>query len=179
LITINNLKDWFVKTEINVLPYKKIIDNITKQMTSNKEGVSTQGKDSKQFYIENSQELNPIVQDIKKVINTSLKDFDLKLLSAWTVYGEKYGFHKIHRHNHENNNHLATVLFLDVPKIVEPDLCGNLFFITRDKYNNLEYKEFSPKIGDFFIFPIHVLHGTYPQSEGIRQTLNLDFEVLC
>jgi hypothetical protein len=66
LITINNLKDWFVKTEINVLPYKKIIDNITKQMTSNKEGVSTQGKDSKQFYIENSQELNPIVQDIKK-----------------------------------------------------------------------------------------------------------------
>jgi hypothetical protein len=43
----------------------------------------------------------------------------------------------------------------------------------------LEYKEFSPKIGDFFIFPIHVLHGTYPQSEGIRQTLNLDFEVLC
>lgn len=179
MIKINGLKDWIVTTETEVSSYKKIIDDITKEMISDKEGVSTQGEKSKQFYFKNHEKLSNIVPDIKNLINNSLKYFDLKLSSAWTVYGEKYGFHKIHRHNHENNNHLATVLFLDVPKIVDPDLPGELFFITRDKDNNLEYNKFSPKIGDFFIFPIHVLHGTYPQSKGIRQTLNLDFEILC
>jgi len=26
--------------------------------------------------------------------------------------------------------------------------------------------------------PVHILHGSYPQPKGIRQTLNLDFEVV-
>ena len=178
MILLNGLKDWVIKTNIDVTNYKKIIDNLTRVSESDKSGLSTKGQASKQFDLGNDDSLALIVNDVKKSIISSLKTHDLNLLSAWTVYGQKYGFHTVHKHNDENINHLGSVLFLEVPSVIELDLPGDLFFILRDKDNNLLYESFSPKIGDFFIFPIHVLHGTYPQSEGLRQTLNLDFEIL-
>ena len=55
---------------------------------------------------------------------------------------------------------------------------GDTFLLLRDNNNNIHPLTFEPKIGDIYIFPVHVFHGTYPQHDGLRRTLNLDFEVV-
>ena len=57
---------------------------------------------------------------------------------------------------------------------------GDIFFI-RDKNLNITYHEIKPKEGSLIIMPIHIFHGAYPQAKGLRQTLNMDFEIekLC
>ena len=35
----------------------------------------------------------------------------------------------------------------------------------------------NPEVGKLLIFPDWVLHGTYPQTKGTRQTLNVDYKL--
>ena len=177
MIKVNNMKDWIVSDSIDISNYKEQVDSIVLNLKQIKENISTFGENSKQYVFNNFNDINNISENIKKLIQSHLKNFSLELLSAWTVYGEKYGYHEIHQHNSENINHISSVTFLDVPNNIDTNLPGDLFFILRNENDKLDCLKFKPKIGDIYFFPAHVFHGTYPQSEGNRQTINLDFDV--
>jgi hypothetical protein len=101
-----------------------------------------------------------------------LKDSEyLKPASCWTVIGKEYSFHTIHRHNEKNVNHLASVFYLSVSEN-DKNRPGSFYAIDD------EIVTIDPLVGDLLFFPTYLYHGTYPQGPGIRQTLNMDFEVI-
>ena len=155
------MKDWIVADSIDISNYKEQVDSVVLNLKQIKENISTFGENSKQYVFDNFDDISNISENIKKLIQSHLKNFSLELLSAWTVYGEKYG--KGYEINKISN--------------IDINLPGDLFFILRNENDKLDCLKFKPKIGDIYFFPAHVFHGTYPQSEGNRQTLNLDFDV--
>jgi hypothetical protein len=54
---------------------------------------------------------------------------------------------------------------------------GNFYYFLNKRENLLLFNSIYPKTNDFFIFPSWIWHGSYPQVKGIRQTLNIDFNV--
>ena len=42
-------------------------------------------------------------------------------------------------------------------------------------YKNVSYLHINPEVGKLLIFPDWILHGTYPQTKGIRQSFNIDY----
>lgn len=137
--------------------------------------LSTRGKGAVQY------DLLPYVNDLHNVYNEISKRIlkeliahnkvkisaSLHIESTWTVLTYENGFHRIHRHNF--NNDIASVLYLS--------LSETTFYKPATFYaiiNNV-VEEIQPKLGDLYIFPVHLLHGTYPQGKGIRHTLNIDF----
>ena len=179
-------KDWVIGTNINLLNFKQIVDECVKdQHPINDKTLSTHGPKSLQFSINENGKINTVSDSLAKVILAIFKqidknyNFNLKLKAAWTIYGQKYGFHTFHCHDNGDQaktyNVLSTVLFLEVPEKIEIDLPGSLSFVLRDENNKVNVEPYTVNKGDFFIFPAHVFHGTYPQSEGLRQTLNLEF----
>lgn len=185
--------DFFIKTNIDISKLKifnKVVNNLINK--KNKIDIvkkSTRGKKSIQYdFSKNKEQLI----SIEKEILNKLKEIDFKkenlleenknysnfkLISAWTVLGKENSYHEVHRHNENIKNHLATVLYLNMPKKNNMHQTGDFFCFLR-KDNGIEYIKVNPKQGDLFIMPVQILHGSYPQSKGLRQTLNMDFEVL-
>ena len=166
MIKVSNLKDWIIKDSIEVKDFRRQVDSVVLNLNQEKENISTHGDNSKQYFFDDFNKIKNISENIQTIILKHLKEISLELLSAW-----------IHQHNPETTNHLSSVTFLDIPSNIDKNLSGDLFFILRNKNNELRYFRFQPKIGDLFFFPAHVFHGTFPQSEGNRQTINLDFNV--
>ena len=135
---------------------------------------SSRGEKSIQYnlfnYIENFKEA------INLVVDNLSKNKKYKLLSAWTVIGEEDSYHLVHKHN-GYKNHIATVLYLKVPK-KQFHKSGDFYYFFKDKNGNIKKETISPEVGSLIVMPINTYHGAYPQGEGIRQTLNLDFEVI-
>jgi hypothetical protein len=156
---------------------KKSIKKTVPICTDNK---STRGGRSKQYDVFNIIKNYPIINDIKEKILLNLqtclqlKVKNLKLLSAWTVLGHKNSYHLLHNHN-DKKDHIASVLYLKVPDLKSKEE-GNFYYVYQ-KNNKTNYGTHHPKKGDLIIFPIWLLHGVYPQPKGLRQTLNLDFEI--
>jgi hypothetical protein len=109
---------------------------------------------------------------------------NINLLNAWTVLGQEKGYHVVHSHDPNNtiqDQKIATVLYLNTtPKsewqLINEEEAGNFYalYYRNDKIN---YWTYAPKKGDLLIFPSNTFHGTYPQPKGLRQTLNMDFQV--
>ena len=101
----------------------------------------------------------------------------LHACSAWTVSGEEGSFHTIHEHGPMN---ICSVTYLQVPKNQIPPY-GQIFFVLdASPYNPLSTPSsrilhLTPQEGMIVIFPSWILHGVYPQGQGTRQTLNIDF----
>lgn len=150
-------------------------NNLPNWLDGNK-NLSTRGQGSLQY------DLLPYVLDLKDVyeeisnrvfrelINQGKTSSSSKLYieSTWTVFGYENGFHRIHKHN--TNRDIASVLYMTISQnsFNKP---GTFYAVI-----NGTIEEIHPKAGDLLIFPVHVLHGTYPQGPGIRQTLNIDFK---
>tara|TARA_A100000171_G_C2128895_1_gene145338 strand:- start:892 stop:1413 length:522 start_codon:yes stop_codon:yes gene_type:complete len=171
---LNNKKDWVIKTNLgDMTQVKKLVDDITKDEidilpTSN---LSTRGKNvvQKKFNLESIADVTNVIANFIRIhINKQVK-----IASGWTVYGQEDSYHTIHVHSSRDKNDIATVLYLSTAEVIDGHE-GNLFLIPKDD----EFKQFNPIVGDLFVFPTYVMHGTYPQGKGLRQTLNLDFEVL-
>ena len=97
---------------------------------------------------------------------------------AWTVIGEQGSYHTIHDHG---PNSVCTITYLDVPENQdESNREGQVYFVLQsDPYHPLspvhhKVVHITPKAGMLVIFPSWLLHGVYPQGEGIRQTVNVD-----
>ena len=177
-------KDWIFINNINIEHVSKVINRMIKNQTPmSTENRSTEGKKSKQyelFDLINSHEIINIMKEhILQNMSTFIKqNIQLNLLSAWTVLGDKGSYHTLHRHNEKKEkyrNQIASVLYLDVPKNSSKEQ-GNFYCVLRDN-DSIKYYTHKPKQGDLIIFPVWLWHGVYPQEKGLRQTLNLDFEI--
>jgi hypothetical protein len=129
-----------------------------------------------------------IINSIKNQTLRELKYFKLLFeeiyldpFTCWSVTGTKGGFHKIHDHGLQNL--ICSIVYTKVPEVME-DEEGYTFFIMSNDIRHQNYAsvpksiEIKPEIGKMIIFPSHILHGVYPYPEGIRQTFNLDFNLL-
>ena len=171
---LNNKKDWVLKTNLgDMTEVKRLVDDLTKDEVDiiPTHNLSTKGKNvvQKRFKLEGIQ---PVVDVIAQFIRINLNK-QVKIASGWTVYGQEDSYHLIHTHSTRDKNDIATVLYLSTAEVPTGHE-GNLFLILKDD----DFKQYSPVVGDLFVFPTYVMHGTYPQGKGLRQTLNLDFEVL-
>lgn len=146
----------FIKNKIDKLT--EIIEQNTKQQIP-----FFKGNKKEYHLIKHKDYLNDVLDIIKSKIN---KD-NLECFNTWVCYGTENCYHELHIHNEPNKNKLATILYLDVPN----NDGGEFYYVENNKTTKVK-----PEIGTFIIFPIHLLHGSYPQGEGIRQTFNMDFE---
>ena len=186
--------DWILVEKINmddVLFLKKSVSTLVRNFNieSCKHNKSTKGENAKQYDLFNYlhdprygiQLLNKIKFEIQKSLvreNKMDTHKQLNLKSAWTVLGYENSFHTIHRHNQRACNHIATIIYLSVPEVVDSIRSGAFYAILQDSdKENFNFIHF-PKVGDILIFPNWVYHGTEPQAIGLRQTLNLDFEIV-
>ena len=184
-------EDWFIKTNITqVSKTKKVVNDAIKNLEENDlKQLSTRGSQSKQydlkelflnddkfqFILENCS--NKITEEFEKRNGT---DPLITLNNAWTVIGNVGSFHAMHAHKNKPQNIISTVTYLSVPPKDHNDEklmdLGDFYYILN-KDNRLLYYSHYPQTNDFFIFPCWIWHGSYPQVKGIRQTLNIDFNI--
>jgi hypothetical protein len=166
-----------IKKDINIKNFNTIINNsiLEKADLALK---STRGFLSQQYDLfDNKEKFNVVVEEIKNQLKKINKDMDYNLVAAWTVIGKENSYHTVHRHNEANLNHIATVLYLNVPES-NMHQSGDFYYLVNDNNNNISCETITPKKGTLIIMPIDLLHGSYPQSKGTRQTLNMDFEII-
>ena len=113
------------------------------------------------------------------------EDIDLKPINAWSVIGEENSYHTIHCHNEGIFDGISTLVYLEVPETnVKDEPENDIFLVTRVGSGNPfyykipPYSSINPEVGKLLIFPDWVLHGTYPQTKGIRQTFNIDYRLI-
>ena len=187
------MTDWLIN--INVGDISNIKSNIDKVITkTKKEDLSlwtTRGENANQYMfnlndIEDT--INIIKENIEKEMAKNNRHVKLKPISAWCVVGEKHSYHMLHQHNAPQKNtdvgiagdnafkqnHIASVLYLSVADKTLHNTGDFYFLLNQGDY--IKYHQLSPEVGDLTFFPTHIMHGTYPQGEGIRQSLNIDFE---
>lgn len=185
MIVMDTNKDWLIKSNLKINNCKKIIKNVTDNLIPiDLKLKSTRGNYSKQYDLllefKKNNELKSLLNIIKNHIFETLKTqinykFDLEIVSAWTVYGKKGSYHTVHRHNDRKNLHISTILYLDIPKNFNDS--DGAFYFFLNKNNDIEINTIIPKISDFIIMPVWIYHGVYPQTKGLRQTLNIDFAI--
>lgn len=103
--------------------------------------------------------------------------YKLSMRSAWTVTGNKGSYHTPHEHGRD---YISSVIYTEVPnKEPTPDNGGIYFVLHADTYSQIYHPEprlasFIPEEGMILIFPSWIIHGTLPQGDGIRTTVNFD-----
>ena len=184
--------DWLIKTNIEqVAKTKEVINTFIKKLRKKDlVNLSTRGKNSKQYDLkeafEQEESFQFILENCAKKITEEFEkrtgvDPAISLNNAWTVIGNTNSFHAVHRHKDTPQNIISTVIYLSVPpKDINDNKLkdlGDFYYFLTKRDGNLLFNSFYPKTNDFIIFPSWVWHGSYPQIKGIRQTLNIDFNV--
>jgi hypothetical protein len=184
----NFFDDWFIQESISkdkVEEIKYEIKNVISKnnIQSNIHLTSSTGN-IEQYNLVNHIGQSYIIDDLSKLIFNKLqerklimKNNDLVRQQCWTAIGKKGAYHTVHSHNTQIMRAVVCVFYLQTPNKDQNDIhdrSGNFFMFSRRN----ELMEFSPKEGDYIIFPTWIYHGTYPQSKGYRQTLNIDYTIL-
>lgn len=143
---------------------------------------STRGEQSTQIEYTDPTNLSKLFKEqMNKVLDKEYVD-KLEPACCWSVQGYEGSYHTMHRHIPPNDDHnlsklpaISTVFYLDVPQQKTKEAGDFYFMLLKEK--ELKYLSISPKVGDFIVMPSNVFHGTYPQNEGLRRTLNMDFVI--
>lgn len=173
--------DWLIKDNLkgkfNLFDLRSRISQIiaSNNIPDSKEKKSTKGLNSSQYELkEHLQKFYDIGMLCQEMLNLS-KIFRGKVFvrpaNGWTIYGNEDGFHTVHRHNQQTIGHVAAVIYLSESRN-SFHKSGKFFIFAGNRVN-----EHDPKEGDILMFPNHLYHGSYPQGPGIRQTLNLEFQL--
>jgi len=197
--------NWLIEDQLDdelLNDIKNFCDKNLEFLYKDKENYSTTGdnveqywiekRGEKPFYYENKEHEN-IKRRFREGIHGRLKaasllksddDTQLRQVMAWTVIGEEGSYHTIHNHAAGRHDGISVVLYLNVPESEEKNKSNSIFLVLHtdpsSKFLNqgcpsIYHKE--PEVGTLLIFPYHVPHGTYPQTKGIRQTFNVDYEL--
>lgn len=171
----------FIKEKIEDIDiFQIIVDQSCQGVQSNTEGKSTSAE-GRQYDL--TDKINTTLKPIIGIYNMIFLGHQIRAnpLIAWTVVGEEGCYHTVHRHNNDRSlNHISTVLYLQIAENTEKDdkdHRGGFYYFDyiNDDINIVTIK---PQVGDLFLFPIVMFHGSYPQAKGFRQTLNIDFEIM-
>jgi len=95
----------------------------------------------------------------------------LSIDTAWTVSGKEGSYHTPHEHG---LNGISSVIYTKTLNYESPIDNGPIYFILNcDEYQRMP--RFVPEEKMILIFPSWIIHGTLPQSDGERTTVNFDF----
>jgi len=178
------MNDWlYLIHNIDTKPFLKGMEEHQKSWQLEKDLLltkSTRGKQSTQIEYTDPIDLSKLFKEqMNKVLDKEYVD-KLEPACCWSVQGFEGSYHTMHRHIPPNTDHnlpklpaISTVLYLDVPEQKTKEAGDFYFMLLKEK--ELKYSSISPKVGDFIVMPSNVFHGTYPQNEGLRRTLNMDF----
>jgi hypothetical protein len=183
------MSDWIKHFTIDnniIFSVRKEIDECLEKnniVADNKNYLSTTGTNSYQYKLNNFVQNISSIEQIKQITENFLKKNDiidnkesLKIMSCWTVIGYDASYHRLHRHNNYQIKHFSTVIYLDCIK--SKNVYSGCFYAVLKKNNEMKDIVFQPTIGDALVFPVWILHGTYPQDSYRRQTLNIDYSVV-
>ena len=198
---------WFIEDYLDdniIEEIRTIIQENLNNLYKNKEGYSTTGKNPEQYWLVHQEDdffledsrfyyfekkyKNQILNRIKAADlfdERNKEDIDLKHINAWSVIGEENSYHTIHCHNEGIFDGISILVYLEVPETnVKDEPENDIFLVTSVGSENPFYCKMSPcsninpEVGKLLIFPDWVLHGTYPQTKGIRQTFNIDYRLI-
>jgi len=192
---------WVIEDKLNsklLNEIKEFLNNHLEFLYKDKKGYSTTGDNAEQYWIEKkgdppffhkNSEYDAIEKKFKKEIHGRLRaasllrneEIEIEQGTAWTVIGEEGSYHTVHNHSDGILNGVVVVLYLNMPEKVETN-ANSIFLILHTNPSNPYISNpmsgvhhISPEVGTLLIFPNHILHGTYPQTKGIRQTFNIDY----
>ena len=204
-----NGKNWLIEDQLNdilVTRLNNLLDNSLDKLLKVKEGYSTTGENIEQYWLikrDNNfsfrdEEFKNIENEYRRQILGRLKKSEFlnkkrqsKIIlksnkNCWSVIGEEHSYHTAHIHNTGSFDGISTLVYLKVPETNDEDTADNkLFAILGSDPTNMYYQHHSkivninPTVGKVLIFPDWIIHGTYPQSKGIRQTFNIDYTFEC
>lgn len=195
--------NWFIEDQLDnelLNDIKNFFHKHLEFLYSDKEEYSTTGDNAEQYWIEkrgkkpfyyNNKDYECIEQRFRKQIHGRLKaasflkndDIQLHQETAWTVIGEEGSYHTIHNHACGIVDGVSAVLYLNVPD--SKNRSNNIFLVLHTDPSSRFFNKscpsihhIEPEVGKVLIFPYNIPHGTYPQTEGIRQTFNVDYNFL-
>jgi hypothetical protein len=186
-------EDWLIQSSIKeVSKTKKVVNDWIKGLPKQDlKYLSTRGIKSKQYDLKpaflQEKSFQFILENCAKKITEEFEkrngeDPAISLNNAWTVIGNTNSFHAVHRHTEKPKNIISTVMYLSAPPKNPKDEklkdMGDFYYFLNKRENLLLFNSVYPKTNDFFIFPSWIWHGAYPQIKGVRQTLNIDFDVI-
>jgi hypothetical protein len=191
-MSINDEKneDWLLESIIDKKIIKSMQKNIDKTIKKldpvRLDPLSTRGEKSIQYSLTDYLD-EKIITKIKKLIKPEykklfdVKDIDLNYVSAWTVIGGKYSYHKLHDHIHGRErkyDNIAVVIYLESPTERDFHYPGDFYYLYEDKQttNYIKYTQIQPVTGTLIVMPSWLHHGALPALDK-RQTLNLEFEM--
>ena len=201
-----NGNNWIIEDQLNEKLVEKI-NNLVDENLSNllkfKDGYSTKGKNVEQYWLIKDRHFyfkNKNFEDIKieyksqilnrlkksNILNEKIQEnIFLENKNCWSVIGEENSYHTPHVHNNGNFDGISTITYLKVPQTnVEDESENNLFLLMNADANNKFYYNkpsnivINPVFGKLLIFPDWIIHGTCPQSKGVRQTFNIDYHFI-
>ena len=76
-----------------------------------------------------------------------------RIVEVWAGLMKEGDFHILH--NHQEIGGIAGGLYLKIPEMKPPQ--GNISWVSDDKVFS-----WSPKVGDYFVWPSHLIHSVYP-----------------
>ena len=198
--------NWIIEDQLDQIIVEKItnlIDENFNNFLKLKEGCSTEGKNAEQywliknndFYFKNKNFENlkseykfEILNRLKKsdILNEKIHNIiSIENGNCWTVIGEENSYHTPHFHGNGLNSEISTVLYLKIPETnIEDESDNNLYLImnsgpiSKIYSNKPKYITINPIVGKLLIFPEWIIHGTCPQTKGIRQTFNIDYRFI-
>ena len=97
---------------------------------------------------------NQKVWDLINKITYEYESKDRKIMEVWAGLMREGDFHMLHGHQ-EVKNGISGGLYLKVPKLTQPQ--GNMNWVSNNKVFS-----WSPKDGDYFVWPSIILHCVYP-----------------
>src|SRR5210317_1591093 len=188
------MKQWFIHSKLEENLVKKVkerIDGITSKIKdAHIDGLSTRGDLSKQYMLSDYQnEFSDIIDGVKSIIKEEMigknvwNNEHLSFKNCWTVYGEKGGYHLLHRHQNSTDGSgkeikhsgYSAVLYLSTVKATRE--YPGVFYFVMGSQTGVQAEQIVPELGSLFIFPNNTWHGSAPQNEGTRQTLNFEFTI--
>ena len=103
---------------------------------------------------------NAKVVDLINDITYEYESKDRKIVELWAVLMKEGDFHMLH--NHQEVGGISGGLYLKIPEMKQPQ--GNINWVSDNKVFS-----WSPKDGDYFVWPSNVIHGVYPfKGSGSR-----------
>lgn len=188
-------KNWVLESHLNsslVQALKDCVNSSLDSLYENTYSAAIRGQNSVQYWIYDyeahpmffNEEFDNLMQKLKTHTEDILIQYKLiekkplTFESVWTIIGNEGSYCTIH--DHPNILGVSVVLYLQVPQITTKNPLeqtrGQIYFVLDSDTPNEDLDSrvvhITPDIGKILIFPNWILHGTYPQVKGIRQTLN-------
>jgi hypothetical protein len=200
-----NGNNWLIEDQLDDILLTRmndLLDNSLDKLLKDKEGYSTTGENIEQYWLINrgsnfsfrDEEFKNIENEYRRQILGRLNRSEFlnkrrqsKITlkndkNCWSVIGGEHSFHQPHIHNIGSFDGISTLVYLKVPETNDEDRAENKLFAILDcnptnKYYQIQTKivTINPTVGKVLIFPDWIVHGTHPQSKGIRQTFNIDY----